>query len=98
MKRHVLDRPAYEALRTRQSMFAEADGKALRYDPEVGPFIAAPDGDDESLAAITRLVPADRPAVNLQRTRDRTPPGTTIEMMADGVQMVARSLNDPGHE
>ena len=54
---HVLDRPAWAALTTRQSGLAVGDGRALRFDPEHGLFAGAADGSAESLAALAALVP-----------------------------------------
>ena len=92
MKLDDLDRPALAALRTRHSVHAQADGRAMRYDPDVAPFISALDGTAEALADVGRFVPEDRFAIILQRERSALPPGTRAEVQAEGVQMVAQAL------
>ena len=95
MTPHVLDRPALAALQSRHRHHAEALGRALRYDPDVAPFVSAPGDDAEALADIGRLVPEDRFAIMLQVEESPLPPGTVAEMRVDGVQMVAENLAPP---
>jgi hypothetical protein len=59
MSEHVLDRPVWSALTTRQVSFAIGDDRALRFDPEVAPFAATRDDAPESLAALEALAPVD---------------------------------------
>ena len=95
MTPHILDRPALAALRTRHSIHAQGSGRALRYDPEVAPFITAADDTAEAMADIGGLLPADRIAIMVQRERPPLPPGAAIEMQVEGVQMVAQSAMQP---
>lgn len=92
MTQHVLDRPALSALSTRHSHHLQTSGRAMRYEPDVAPFIVAAEDDAESLADIGGFVPDDRFAIMLQRVRSPLPPGTRAELMAEGVQMVAATL------
>ena len=80
MTLHDLDRPALAALRTCHSVHAQSDGRAMRYDPDVAPFITALDETAEALADVGRFVPEDRFAIMLQRERSALPPGTRAEM------------------
>lgn len=52
---HVLDRPVWNALTTRQAHFAQGDGRAVRFVPDVGVFGAAADPSPASLAALAAL-------------------------------------------
>jgi predicted GNAT family acetyltransferase len=95
MTMDILDRPALAALRTHHSVHAQIYGRAMRYDPDVAPFVVAPDDSEEALADIGRLVPEDRFSIMVQRVRSPLPPGTRAEIEAEGVQMVARDLLPP---
>ena len=90
MTAHDLDRPALSALRTHHSVHAQSGGKAIRYDPDVAPFISLFEETAEALADAGRFVPKDRLAIMLQRERSPLPPGTSAEFQAEGVQMVAQ--------
>lgn len=98
MTPHDLDRPALASLRTRHGEHAQTEGRAMRYDPDVAPFISAADDTAEALADVGRFVPADRFAVILQRERSPLPAGTRVELEAEGVQMVARELPAVPHD
>ena len=54
---HILDRPVWAALTSRQAGLAVGDDRALRFDPDHGLFAAAADGSAESLAALVALIP-----------------------------------------
>jgi predicted GNAT family acetyltransferase len=95
MNPHILDRPALAALRTRHSSLAQSKGRALRYDPDVAPFIVAEDNDDASLADLGGLIDAGRFAIMLQRERSPLPPGAAVELATEGVQMIAAALAPP---
>ena len=58
---HTLDRAVWNALNGRLSHLTTADSTALarRIDPEVGVFLSAADGSDDSRAAIDRLGAVD---------------------------------------
>ncbi|MEV4605899.1 GNAT family N-acetyltransferase [Neorhizobium sp. LMR1-1-1.1] len=52
---HILDRPAWNALATVHSAFAEGTPHAKRYSPSIVPFAAMQDDTAESIAAIKAL-------------------------------------------
>ena len=56
---HPLDRPVWSALTGRQAPLALGDRRAVRLDPDYGPFAAAADASAESLAALAALIPAE---------------------------------------
>lgn len=85
----LLDRPIYSALATLQAEFAVGAPPALRFRPEVEPFIAAANDDPESLAALLRLFNPGEELVMLQRAPTPLPEGLTERPPRDCVQMVA---------
>jgi hypothetical protein len=84
-----LDRPIWHALAGRQARFAVGAGKALRFRPEVSPFIACEDDSPEALGAVAGLLGADDAVLFLQRGAVPLPPGTRRIEGGLGVQMVA---------
>jgi predicted GNAT family acetyltransferase len=95
MSAHLLKRPIYYALRTRQAAFAMGNELAVCFQPDVEPFAAARDDSPECLVALGKLVPADGVVVLLQADESPRPPGTLVEMSALGVQMVLDKLVPP---
>ena len=51
----LLDRPIYSALTTRQSHFSLGEPPAVRFQPEVEPFVAAADDSPAAIAAFAGL-------------------------------------------
>jgi predicted GNAT family acetyltransferase len=89
---HVLDRPVWNALTTRQAQFARGDGHALRFDPEVGLFAATRDGDTQG---VLPLIPSGG-GVALVEIREVPPaPGTLVIQQAILDQMIAPAIT-PG--
>ncbi|WP_284945805.1 GNAT family N-acetyltransferase [Acidisoma cladoniae] len=93
MTAHILDHPIWNALTTRQSGFAEADGLARRYRPEISLFAAIADRTPDSFASLRRLIP-DGGTVALFTIAPVTPPddfevtlATTLEQML-GTELV----------
>jgi ribosomal protein S18 acetylase RimI-like enzyme len=98
MTMHLLDRPIWHALRTRQSEFAVGGDRALRFQPNVEPFAATVDDSPESIEALGKLLKPGDIVVLLQATPSPCPPGAAIELSAAGVQMVLGKLIEPrGH-
>ena len=89
MSTHVLDRPVWSALATRQEAFALGGARARRFAPDIGPLAAARDDDPDSLAALAALVPVDGTLLLLQADPIVLPPGLVAVTTAAGVQMVA---------
>lgn len=56
MTDHVLDRPMWHALTTRQAEHALTEGTALRYHTDIGPLAGIPDQSDASLIALGELI------------------------------------------
>lgn len=92
MRGHVLCRPAWSALTTRQAAFAVGGDRARRFAPDIGPLAAARDDSPESLAELAELVPAGETLLLLQADPIVLPPGTVAVTTAAGVQMVAERL------
>lgn len=88
MSDHVLDRPVWTALTTRQTSFAVGGDRARRFAPDIGPLAAARDDAPESLAALAELVPPDGTLLLLQAPAIVLPPSLVATTTAAGVQMV----------
>ncbi|MDB5432954.1 MAG: GCN5-related N-acetyltransferase [Caulobacter sp.] len=54
---HILDRPAWSALTSRQAHLALGDARALRFQPDYALFAAARDASPEAQAALAAMVP-----------------------------------------
>jgi predicted GNAT family acetyltransferase len=89
MADHILDRPIWHALTTRQAAFAVGNEKARRYATDIGPLAGAPDDSDESLQALADLLALDGTLVLFARDGDPLPPGAIIDRQGEGLQMVA---------
>jgi ribosomal protein S18 acetylase RimI-like enzyme len=84
---HILDRPVWTALTTRQAEFAVGGAAARRFRPEINLFAAARDRSPESLAALAGLA-ADRIGTVEAEPLDHLP-GLNLERAAIVNQMVA---------
>jgi ribosomal protein S18 acetylase RimI-like enzyme len=85
---HLLDRPIWTALTTRQSSLAEINGAARRYPADIAPFADVADFSAQSFAALHALMGVDQPAV-LFTPEPVTPSGPLeIVMAATGEQMI----------
>lgn len=93
MSGHVLDRPVWNALSTRQADFASGGDRARRFVPSIGPLAGTRDDAPESLAELAELVPTDAPLLLLQADPITLPAQLRAAMTADGVQMVADDLS-----
>lgn len=54
---HVLDKPIWSALETRQAHYAEGSDLARRFQADVSPFVAGRDGSRAAAEAIAGLIP-----------------------------------------
>jgi ribosomal protein S18 acetylase RimI-like enzyme len=54
---HVLDKPIWSALVTRQAGFAQGGHLARRFPADVSPFVAGLDGSDAARVAMAELIP-----------------------------------------
>lgn len=95
---HILDRPIWHALRGPQARFAEGQGKAVRYAPDVAPFAAAENDGPEAQEALARLVASESPVILLQAGTPSAPPGVKIVSVAQGLQFVGKLSAAPKDE
>lgn len=84
-----LDRPIWSALTTRQSSFARGTERALAYRPEVEPFAAARDYQQQSLESLASLAKPGDFLAFIQADEIPLPPGLEVVFATTGVQMVA---------
>src|SRR5579862_2879275 len=93
---HLLDRPIWTALTTRQAPLAEINGPARRYPADIAPFADMADFSESSFAALRALLGPDQPAVLF--TPDPVTPaaGLEIVMAATGEQMVGAPMEFTG--
>ncbi len=91
MTAHVLDRPVWTALTTRQTAFAIGGDAARRFVPDVSPFAAARDDSPSSLASLGALAGPGDALLFVQVDDIAIPPGLVATTTAPGVQLVARA-------
>lgn len=89
---HPLDKLIWTALTTRQAHLSEGDDLARRFHADIGPFAAARDGSDASVASLAALIPADGDISLLEPSPPRTPDGAEVSFTAPGVQMIAHAF------
>jgi ribosomal protein S18 acetylase RimI-like enzyme len=88
----VLLNPAWSALSGEQGMFAEGEGLARRFMPDVAPFGALRDAEDpESWRDLAELVGPGRTA-SVNGPAISVPPGWEEHFRSPGVQMVGSSV------
>lgn len=92
---HPLDRPVWNALTTRQAHLAEGDGRALRYQPDVGMFAAAAKPTAPCLAALAALLPPDGAIGMVEADEWPLPSGLRAEHRPAIHQMIAADV-EPG--
>ncbi|WFU09741.1 GNAT family N-acetyltransferase [Rhizobium sp. CB3090] len=86
---HILDRPAWNALRTAHATLAEGSERARRYPPSIVPFAAPADDTAESLEALASLPAADEIMALVEANPMPIPKGLTIISEDKLVQMIA---------
>src|ERR1700710_1509258 len=89
---HPLDRPVWNALRSRQSSLAMGDDKALRMLPDHGHFAAAADRSAQSNAALAALVPPGDQTWIFELDDVEPPAGPIVLDKGPAVQMVAHRV------
>jgi predicted GNAT family acetyltransferase len=89
---HILDRPIWSALTTRQADIAEQAGAAVRLQPDIGVFAAAADASAESRAALTGLRCGPEGLWLLEIDAVAPPPGLIVHHTAACVQMIAEQI------
>jgi len=85
---HPLDHPIWTALTTRQLPFAEVNGPARRYPPDIAPFAALADETAQSWVALHALMRPGEPAVLFTPDPVVAPAQFDTVMAATGEQMV----------
>jgi len=90
-----LDRPAWSALTGGWAHLAQGDERALRVEPDHGPFAAPADFTPDSIEAIGSLPGADGELWLVETTPLPPLPGLVILREADVTQMVAETIT-PG--
>lgn len=93
---HPLDRPVWSALTTGWSPIALGDARALRQDPDYGPFAACADTSPESLAALAALAPRDGVLARAEAEDQPVPAGLVQTFAAPAVQMICETAAIPG--
>jgi predicted GNAT family acetyltransferase len=88
---HPLDKPIWAALTSRQSEFALGSPPALRFRPQVEPFIATIDSGEESVAAMRPLMVSGEEVILLQSEPTPVPSGVRQLALRSGVQMIAET-------
>ncbi len=78
----------WEALTTKHVLFAEGDGAARRYQPDVSVFAGMADDTPPSWDALAELVGPGRAAVLFRETAVETPDGWSVVFAGQGHQMV----------
>jgi predicted GNAT family acetyltransferase len=86
---HILDRPAWNALRTAHTTLAEGSERARRYPPSIVPFAAPADDTAESLNALENLPAADEVMALVEANPVTIPQGLTVISEGKLVQMIA---------
>ena len=99
MTAHILDRPVWNALTSRQAHLAAGDpATALRFVPQINVFGGTPDNTPNQLTALGTLTPRDGGVAIVERHRI-VPPPDLIAMIEESVhQMTASRIADPDDE
>jgi ribosomal protein S18 acetylase RimI-like enzyme len=88
--KHILDRPVWSALTTRQATLAEGGDLARRYQPSIVPFASARDDSPEALAALGALAADGQSLLVVQADPIVLPAGCVATLTAEGVQMLLK--------
>ncbi len=89
---HPLDKLVWTALTTRQAHLSEGDGRARRFQTDIGPFAAAIDLSDAAVASLAALIPDDGDISLLEPSPPGAPGGVEVAFTAPGVQMIAHGF------
>lgn len=84
----LLKRPVWTAMTTVHASHTIGSCKARRFEADIGPFGAAPDETDVSLAELGGLIASTGPLLLAQETEIACPPGTRIVSL-----MLARQMH-----
>ena len=93
---HLLDRPVWNALTTRQAHLALGDpATALRFPPDIEPFGAVPGNSPAHLAALGALTAKDNGVATVERGGITPPPGLVVMIDEPIRQMTALRIAPP---
>jgi len=93
---HLLDRPVWNALTSRQAYLALGEkNRFLRYPADIEPFGATRDNSGEQLAGLAELMPHDGHVAFAEVTKLAAPPGFISMISATIHQMSAPSIDPP---
>jgi predicted GNAT family acetyltransferase len=93
---HILDRPVWNALTTRQAYLALGDPSyGVRYPADIEPFGAARDNAPEQLQALGKLTPMDGGLVLVEPHAVAPPPGLMVLFQEPVRQMIAARIPLP---
>ena len=96
MTAHILDRPVWHALTTRQAQFALGDpAHGLRYPTDIEPFGAARDNTPDQLMALGKLTPMDGGLALVEPHKIDPPPGLLVLFQEPVRQMIAARIPSP---
>jgi ribosomal protein S18 acetylase RimI-like enzyme len=85
---HPLDNPVRSSLVGPHARFAERYGNALRYPPDVSPFLALPDRPQAADWADVAALAGPGSVVAVAGMRVSPPPGWEVTLIGEGVQLV----------
>jgi len=92
---HPLDRPVWAALNSRWRALALGDDKALRLDPDYGPFAATADNGAQAQAALKELIPAAGAVAMIEALAPEIPHGVRIVQNGVLYRMIAKAMAAP---
>jgi predicted GNAT family acetyltransferase len=96
MASHILDRPVWNALTTRQAHLALGDlANWVRYPADIEPFGAAQDNAPDQLLALGRLTPMDGGLALVEPHKVVPPPGLIVLFEEPVRQMIAARISAP---
>jgi hypothetical protein len=95
---HILDRPVWNALTTRQAHLALGDPtNAVRYPSDIEPFGATPANTPEQLLALGAMTPVNGGVALVETFKIAPPPGLIVLIEEPIHQMVAARIPEPEH-
>jgi len=92
---HLLDRPVWGALTSGWVALAQGGAKALRLDPDYGPFAACADDWRDAQAALAALIPAGGTIAMIEAVAPSIPTGARMVQSGALFQMTATAIAAP---
>ncbi len=93
-----LERPVWASLSGAHAHLAQGDGKARRYRPDVNRFVAGPDDEPDTLAAMAALIEPGDPALVVQAAAIPDLPDVALVLRRAAVQMVHDGTQPDGDD